>query len=78
MIPINKLEAGPELDALVCLNRQVVYRDACQHNPRHESIAELIVTRFPCRAPKDIQECVRRGCVRGPRLEDLGFQSSSD
>jgi len=51
-----------DVDELVCLNRQVVYREACRHTPRHEAIAEHMVKVYAPKAPKDVQQRIRAAC----------------
>lgn len=47
------------VDELVCLNRQVVYREACRHTPRHESVGDAIVRRYAADSPPDVQKRIR-------------------
>lgn len=47
---------------LVCLQRQVVLREACRHTPRHDAVADLIVQKFFQTSPKDVQARARAAC----------------
>lgn len=51
------------VDELACLNRQVVYREACRHTPRHEAVADVIVQRYHLKSPKDVQARARAACA---------------
>lgn len=51
------------IDELVCLNRQVVYREACRHQPTHPLLADLIVRKFAPNSPKDVQTRIRAACA---------------
>ena len=46
------------VEELVCLQRQVVFREACRHAPRHEAVGGLIVRRYAPAAPLDVQACL--------------------
>lgn len=56
-------ESNTTVDELVCLNRQVVYREACRHTPQHESVGEAIVRKYAPASPPDVQKRILAACA---------------